>query len=251
MRYAFALFMLLASALADAQTRVQVLESDPGSPATLGHWEQFYLRIAYDADRPIRVRAAAYAGGKRVTEMTGGSPRYEAGRGEAMFWFAFTRAQKVGQVVVWAEEDGSRKPIAQADYAVDLTWTGQKGGAQRPRAEWVTRMQAEADRRVEAEFKAHMDRPTPWWQVVLFQAVMASIPIYFVLQGVLLWQWRGRWRLLAGIPAVPMALALAHAVFAFFAGSTIFPVVLIFTAPFALLYLLVLMVIKRRVATQG
>lgn len=244
----FLVALLLAAAIGHAQTRIQVLEADPGSPATLGHWEHFYLRIAYETDRPIRVRADAYAGGKRVTEMTGGSPRYDAGKGEAMFWFAFTRPQRVDHIVVWAAEEGTEKPLVQADYKVDLTATGQKAAAQRARPEWVTRMRAEADRRVKAEFEARMNEPTPWWWVIIFQAIAASVPIYLVLQGVLLWLWRGRWRLLAGLAAIPMALVLAHAIFAFFAGSNIFPIILIFTSPVALIYLIVLMVIKSRAA---
>jgi 4-amino-4-deoxy-L-arabinose transferase-like glycosyltransferase len=240
--------LLLASTLAGAEMRVQVLEGDPGSPATLGHWEIFYLRIAYETDRPVRIRADAYSGAKRITEMTGGSPRYEPGKGEAMFWFAFTRQQKVDRVVVLLAEDRTGKPIAQAEYPVDLTWTGQKAGSERPRAEWVTRLRAEADSRIKAEFKAQTDEPAPWWWVFLFQAIVVSVPVYLVLQGILLWRWQGRWRLLAGMAAIPMALALAHAIFAFFAGSNIFPVILIFTAPIALIYLVVLMIIKRRTA---
>ena len=93
-----------------------------------------------------------------------------------------------------------------------------------------------------------MNEPTPWWWLIVFQTITASVPIYLVLQGVLLWLWRGRWRLLAGLAAIPMVLVLAHAIFAFFAGSNIFPIVLIFTAPVALIYLIVLMVIKSRAA---
>ncbi len=238
--------LLLASTLAGAETRVQVLETDPGSPVTLGHWEKFYLRIAYTADRPIRVRADAYSGGKRVTRMTGGSPRYEPGQGEAMFWFAFAEAQRVDHVVVWAAEDGSEKPIVQADYAVNLTWTGQKSAAQRPRAEWVARMLAEEDRRIKAEAEARANEPVSWWSVILVQAIMGCVPIYLVLQGVLLWLWRGRWRMLAGLAAVPMALVLLYTLFALLAGSNLFPIVLIFTSPVALAYLVVLIVIKSR-----
>ena len=99
--HCLAVVLLFASSLANAQPRIQLLDADPASPATLGHWEQLYLRIGYETDRPIRVRAEAYSGGKLVTEITSGSPRYEAGQGEAMFWFAFTRPQKVDRVVMF------------------------------------------------------------------------------------------------------------------------------------------------------
>jgi hypothetical protein len=236
--------LLMTSVLAHADTRVQVLESDPGSPATLGHWERFHLRIAYEADRPIRVRADAYHGNDRVTEMTSGSPRYEPGQGEALFWFAWTRPQRVSHIMVWAEEEQG-KAIARADFPVELTSTGQRTTSQRARPEWVTLMLAERDRRTREEFQERMNRPAPWWESVLFTLVMWSIPLYFIVQIVVLLRWRGGWRKAAGIPAALMLLVLGHAIFALFAGSNLFPLGLIFTAPLALLYLLVLMVLKR------
>jgi len=72
-----------------------------------------------------------------------------------------------------------------------------------------------------------------------------SIPLYFVGQVVALWRLRGGWRIAAAVPAVPMALLLAHAIYAFLAGSNIFPLLLIFTCPIALVYLLVLWAVWR------
>lgn len=49
MRASFAavawLGLCLAPVLAYAETRVEVLETDPGTPATLGKWEQLYVRV--------------------------------------------------------------------------------------------------------------------------------------------------------------------------------------------------------------
>ena len=59
-------------------------------------------------------------------------------------------------------------------------------------------------------------------------------------------RWRGGWRKAAAIPVVLMLVVLGHAIVALLAGSNLFPLGLIFTAPVALLYLLVLMVLRRR-----
>ena len=239
------LLALLAPALALAEVKVQVLETDPPSPAMLGKWENFYIRVAYDSDRPIRVRAYPYYGGKEVPGMSSGSYLYPAGSGEAMYWIAYVTPAQVDRLVVRAEEDRSGKPIAQTEFAVSLKWTGNQPAATRARPEWVTHMNAEQAQRQKEAYNAYMNQPQPWWVTALFTAVMWSVPLYFAGQIVALWRLRGGWRIAAAVPAVPMALVLAHAVYAFFAGSNLFPLGLIFTCPVALAYLLVLAVIRR------
>ena len=239
------LSLLLAPALALAQVKVQVVETDPPSPATLGKWENLYVRVSYESDKPIRVRAYPYYGGKEVPGMSSGSYLYPAGSGEAMYWIAYVTPAQVDRIVVRAEDDRSGKPIAQAEIAVSLTWTGNQPAATRARPEWVTRMNAEQARRQKDAYNAYMNRPQAWWEMPAFMLMTWSIPLYFVGQVVALWRLRGGWRIAAAVPAVPMALLLAHAIYAFFAGSNIFPLLLIFTCPIALVYLLVLWAVWR------
>jgi len=237
--------VLSGSPAAAAEVRVQVLETDPPSPATLGHWEPFHLRIGYDSDRTIRVRGDAFLQDKRVTSISSGSPRYEPGTGEAYVWLAFTEAARVDKVVVTAEDDVTRKPLAQTEVVVELTWTGIKQPeAPRARASWVERLRAENERRSKAESAAYMNRPVPWWEGVLFFVAIWAGPVYLVLQVVLLRRYRGAWRLAVAVPAVPMTGVLIYTVYAYQAGSNLFPLVLIFTSPVALLYLLGLMVAR-------
>jgi hypothetical protein len=241
----FALLALLLPAIAWAQVKIHIVETDPPSPAMLDHWESYYVRVGYDTDRPIRVRGDAFFNGKRVTSMTGGSPRYEPGSGDTMFWFAYTDPAKVDRIVIWAEDEQGSKSLAQAELAIDLTWTGRKPGAVRARPEWVGRIKAEHDRRAKQDLDAYMNRPTPWLETALFFAAAWSIPIYFIAQIVALRRLRGGWRIAAAVPAVPMALVLAHAIFAFFVGSNLFPIFLIFFCPVALIYLIVLVLVRR------
>jgi hypothetical protein len=240
-----ALFLVLPAVTASASVSVQILETDPSSPATLGHWERYDVRVGYDTDRPIRIRGEAFFEGKRVTSITGGSPRYESGRGEALFWFAFTTPARADTILMWAEDERTRQSLARAELSVDLTWTGRAGAASRPRPAWVDRLQAERDRRSKEELDAHMNRPTPWWETLLFFAAVWSIPTYFIVQIVALWRLRGGWRVAAAIPAGPAALVLAHAIVAYSAGSNLFPLWMIFTCPPALIYLLIVLVSRR------
>src|SRR5260370_22665485 len=87
---ALAAALCLLPAAASGEARVQVLETDPATPAELGKWEQFYVRVAYETDRPAYVRGTAFLDGKPVTSMTSGSIRHEAGCGAAFFSFAST-----------------------------------------------------------------------------------------------------------------------------------------------------------------
>lgn len=232
-------------AFACADTRVEVLETDPGPPATLGNWEQFYVRVGYKTDQPMYVRGTAYFEGKPVPSMTSGSMRNEMGAGEAFFWFAYTTPARADLIVMTAHDDKTNKALAQTAISVDLTWTGEPVGAARPRPEWVLRMQDEQDRRVKAATEAYMNRPVPLWQSALFFALVWSVPGYVVMQVMALWRWSGGWRLAAALPAVPMAAVFGYTTIAYRAGSNLFPLVLIFTAPIALTYLVVLLVLRR------
>jgi len=241
----FLLLAFLGPASASAGVAIQVLETDPMSPAVLGHWESFYLRIGYETDRPIRVRGEALFEGKPVTSMTSGAPLHQAGTGDEMFWFAYTTPARVDRIRVWAEDERTRQRLAQSEISVDLTWTGQRTEAVRRPPEWVERFKAEQERRAKEDATAYMNRPTSWLEIGVFFAAVWSIPIYFVLQIVALWRFSGGWRTAAGVPAVPMALVLAHAIYAYYAGSNLFPLGLIFTCPPALIYLLVLLAMRR------
>ena len=238
-----ALFLacVLAGGAAHAEVRLQVLESFTAAPATLGHWEPYYLRIGYVSDQPIRVRVEPRLGDAAVPGMNGGSPVNAAGSGEAFYWIAYTDRVRVDRLVVYAQDEKWQGRLAQVEWPVDLAWSGDKAQAARTPPEWVQRLKGERAARDRIEYEARMSEPAGWgWSLGLFAAAW-SIPVYFILQGFLLWRWRGGWRIAAAIPAVPMTGFLLHAIFAFVAGSNLFPLFLIFLCPPALLYLLVLL----------
>jgi hypothetical protein len=86
-----------------------------------------------------------------------------------------------------------------------------------------------------------------WWQEVLWGLVlMGSIPAYFVLQVVLLWRLHDRWQRIAAVPLVMMVPVVAISAFGLWERATLWFIWLVFTAPLALFYLLVVMVLRHR-----
>jgi len=231
--------------VAVGQVRIEVIETDPVSPAGLGHWQRFNVHFSYESDRPTRVYGEAYWRGRRVTAITSGSPLYPAGAGDGMFWFAYTEPAQVDRIVLSAHADGGRAAVAQAAVDVELVWTGERSAPPTPAA-WVTRMDAEAARRQKEAYAAYMNRPTPAWETALFLALVWSPVGYAVAQVFALWRLRAGWRLAAAIPLVPMGAVVLYTIWAYSRGSNLFPLMLIFTSPLALLYLLVLIVAGRR-----
>ena len=69
---------------------------------------------------------------------------------------------------------------------------------------------------------------------------MLAVPGYIVLQFVLLWRHSGSWRKAAAAPMLPMGAVLIYTVYAVMDGSNIAPVVLVFTAPLAFVYLAII-----------
>ena len=75
---------------------------------------------------------------------------------------------------------------------------------------------------------------------IILDALLWAFPVYVVLQGYTAWKWEGRWRLAALAPLLVMAPLVAYAVLAAVAQSNLFPLFVIFAAPPAVLYLVVL-----------
>jgi hypothetical protein len=73
-----------------------------------------------------------------------------------------------------------------------------------------------------------------------FDLIFLAVPGYFVLQAVLTLGTSGGWRKATLAPAVIMVPVVAYTVLAFAAQSNLWPLLLLFSAPLACLYLVVL-----------
>jgi hypothetical protein len=77
-------------------------------------------------------------------------------------------------------------------------------------------------------------------------AVYGGMFGYPVLQYLAIYWTRGRWQVFASLPLVPMAILLAVAGLSGSDGSNTWSLVLILTAPLALVYLAILLTAHRR-----
>jgi hypothetical protein len=238
-RVAFVAGILCGAArLASAQVTLEVLDVNPQSPATLGKYQNFSLRIGYTCDQPIFLRAQPFLEGVRVPAMNGGSPVYNAGSGEAFFWLAATSPGKVDEVLITAAgKDG--KNLAQITYPVSLSWTPELDENPPPAPEWVKRMKEAQQSKIAAQATTFNQDAAGWAMIGIGSLIMLCVPVYFVAQVVLLWRLKDKWRKAAAAPLVPMAFVLLYTVWAYHDGSNLYPIVLIFASPAALFYLAV------------
>jgi len=74
--------------------------------------------------------------------------------------------------------------------------------------------------------------------------VMASVPLYFILQWWFAYTWVGGWRIASLVPLVVIGPAVAFSVFALAHGSNLWPLTVILLAPLCLVYLLIVCAIR-------
>ncbi|HZU23014.1 MAG TPA: hypothetical protein VE998_09305 [Terriglobales bacterium] len=236
---------VLCSAIgAHANVKLQLLATDPQSPATLGNREQLSLRISYSSDRPIRIRALALSEGKVAPDMSGGSPLYEASQGEAFYWLAPFQPQNIDGLRILAE-DPRGHVLAESVVPVHFTWIAETDAARVPAA-WVSDLKSDYERRIQARAVIDRSMQDRWFLMVLGAIFIASVPIYFVVQIVLLLTLRGGPRKAAAVPLVPMFAVVLYTAYAYHAGSNLFPILLIFLSPLAVIYLVVVAAASRR-----
>jgi phosphoglycerol transferase MdoB-like AlkP superfamily enzyme len=77
-------------------------------------------------------------------------------------------------------------------------------------------------------------------QVLLGSLFMALVPAYFVLQVLMLVRYSGRWRMASAAPLVLLVPAVLFSAFALASESNLWPLAVIFSAPFACLVLVVI-----------
>ncbi|MGH7147085.1 MAG: hypothetical protein ACREI9_02475 [Nitrospiraceae bacterium] len=198
---------LLMPALARADVGLHVIATDPASPATLGHWEQFYIRVGCLGNQPMRVRGDAFLGEARVTSLSSGAPICGPATGDALIWLAYTDPARVDRIVITTEDERGHALPLRTELSVDLTWTGQKLAAPRPRADWVEQLQHAQDRRMKAEsdvYNARLESSPLAWIIMLMMPIVPFAPLVLPLWLGRRWEpaWRRRARVFAAVYVV-------------------------------------------------
>jgi hypothetical protein len=231
------LALLLPSAAAlplDRAPTVQLVDSDPGQDAVLRELEPLYLRLRYLSAIPIHIWVDGYLRGDFVNNFYQDKEElFPAGNREVTVWLAYLSEANIDHVriTLW-NADWTR--LAVADFPIRAAWNGTGGAGTAPRGttkSWVAKLTPGQQERM-----ARMLRKAP---IDLF---LWGVPGYFLLQVVLTLCTSGGWRLATLAPTVIMVPVLAYTVLAY-GQSNLWPLLLIFTAPWAALYLIVLTVI--------
>jgi hypothetical protein len=233
------LALLACLTLADAAVEpvsiaVARRSAEPG--ASLPRWGTIYLDVAYSADRPVRIQASAFKDGTLAAEglAMNGAGVHPAGNGHALAWVSFTEPAEIDTIRITAFDEDF-KPLTVMDEPFHARWNGEPAAVRAKPPKWVAGLR-EAENRLAAEYaRAHPPEPDPVGDFIV-SLMFLSVPGYFVAQAFGAFFLRGGWRKAALAPLVLMVPVIGFIVFGVLAGSNIVPVLLIFTAPFAMLY---------------
>jgi hypothetical protein len=200
---------VVAAAAGTPQVTLEVLETDPASPAALHGTDQVYVHFRYSSDMPISIWVTPYFHGKRAAAMTSGSPPYPAGDGEGFGWFAFHDAGQVDSIHLQVAPEGSGYPNEGEPTPVDFTWDGTPGAWHTPAA-WVEPFRQKEAAREKQAYQAYMNQPlgaSGHLALAVFGVLLlGAVIVLFVWPIRSLILWRGKWRVLAALPLVAVGL---------------------------------------------
>lgn len=247
MTRALAVLALLVAAGAQADTqRIEVLALDPPDGSVLRVGESLHVRIGYAADQPVRFRVRGFLNGSERTAgmRTNPAPPYPAGQGEAIAWIEYTGPTDIDALRIEMSDAGWNL-LDQLTVPVYIAWSTSAGATSRRPAPWVAPLRDQQQQMARTALEsAHQGGNDGGW-MLLFMLAGWSIPGYFILQVALYYRWHGGWRKAALLPLLATVPITAYTLFAFAKGSNLWPLVMLFTVPFAFVYLVGLMLARR------
>ena len=223
MKTALLFLAFLVPLPAAAETRVQVVETDPaGETITLGRNETLWLRMAFVTDEPLSIWARPFFRGKEVPIMTHASIRH-SGSGYALGWFASDKPYEVDEIRILTGGGSPYKEAQVGSYRVRVVGTGAPAAA-RPKPSWAEELGREEEAVRRAEMEKRMSEPTSAGDTAFFTGFMLAVVALFFASFAwtawALWKWRGRWRIAAALPAAVMAFVVLRIVFGVMADPT-------------------------------
>ncbi len=244
----FILALLFAASLpVRAETpelSLRVTAADPSGTVRLGQNDPLFLRVSYNSPVPIRLQAKGFFGGaERIKGAAyNPAPASPAGAHDALVWVSYTGPARIDTVRITAY-GADWKPLATLAYPVSAEWWGSPGSRTRPA--WVRTLNAEQQARASSAMTAGMDDADNTGIGILITLAFLSIPAYIALQLVLLMRYSGGWRIAAAVPLIGMVPLLLYTLLALVMGSNLWPLLAIFLTPFALLYLVAVLGLRR------
>jgi hypothetical protein len=205
---ALSLAALAAVSRATAETRVEVLGTEPASRAvTLDSGQTFYLRIAYATDTPVRIWARPYFDGREANAGTHPS-RLHDGEGEALAWFFFLGepGQQVDEIRISAGDGSNSGTRELARFPVRVTAGTKPATPATAEPAWLVRLKTEEERLGREDYERRMSEPLSAGDGLLAAGFMLAV-LAIGIGGIALpvravRRWEGGWRLAAALPAL-------------------------------------------------
>lgn len=240
----------IATGHAAAQIRLDIERSDPNLTSMLATDRPLYIAVRYSSDVPIRLRVEAFFRDGKVEDGLISNPTvpYPAGSGAGLAWLAFRSQARVDRIDIVAY-DAEWKRVGARSFDASLRWTSDVLG--RPAApSWVGKLREYEAQLAAQRTAAHGGSALDAIASALTLFAFAALPLYLVLQPLAFSRLAGNWRRAALAPLLLTGPAAAYAAFAYAAGSNLWPLVAVFVAPFAVVYLAGLFAAQRFVSSH-
>ncbi len=239
-----ALCIVFSLVSAASAVELTLVRTSPFRDATLPRSGQLYLEVEYESAEPLRIQARAYRDGKPAPERQAmnASVLHPAGKRRALVWVSFFEPAAIDEIRVTAHDD-RWQPLRILSVASRADWT-KRSGAYRAPPQWVSD-HIEAESRMADAHPVEEATGGGLVGLAIMAIAMIALPGYLVLQVTGLRRFAGLWRYAAGVPLllmVPVALATMAGLVG---SSNLWPLLLIFATPVAVLFLLALFAARR------
>jgi len=221
---------------------IELTETTPIAQTLLNKDEPVYIHVQYNSDTPLRFQARGLAKGNEITINVryNPSPIYPAGKGEAIAWVAYNGAAKIDTIRVNVYDEKWQK-VAEKELHLSFEWL-ENSTQQNTRStpEWALRLN-----KTQQENMRHSNSSASIAEVIFFQMLFLTIPGYWILQIYTFRKYTAGWKKIACLPLLVTIPLCLYTLFALFAGSNLWPVLMIFVTPFAFIYLAGVMLAKK------
>lgn len=222
---------------AQSSPEVTVTGVTPSSGGVFPSGQSFYVRVAYESQKPLRLQAAGYLEGVKQRDLaTNPSPVYAAGKGETVVWVFGQPGDRIDEMRVGVHDE-KWQLLSEVPVPAQIEW--QLGAPQVSTEPWAAEFAASQQRAVANAIREAPDTRTFWqkaWQgfaTSLLPLAMLCVPGYLLLQAYAFWKLSGPVRLISATPLAFMVPVYVYSLYTLSQGSNLWPLYLLFTSPVA------------------
>ncbi|HCG0033615.1 TPA: hypothetical protein NI876_002994, partial [Legionella pneumophila] len=160
--------------------------------------------------------------------------------GEAIAWVAYDNTTEIDSITVTIY-DANWRALQTKSIPVSAVWQNENGRNNQVAAPWVQRLNQQQQSSVFTNSQTSLSSGDAHFVQFLF----LLIPLYWLVQIFILFNWTGRWKKLACFPLLFSVPLLLYTFYALYAGSNLWPLMMLFVTPFILALLLIIIGYKK------